>query len=72
MSQNEPKPWAWKISYSFTQPYSQETAPQIYNRLSVEEELIRLDQTDNIVQNMLTYTDADAIIKKITKEMRND
>jgi hypothetical protein len=36
----------------------------------VEEELIRIDAVDNIVQNMLTYPDAEAILNKIRKESK--
>ena len=55
-------------SFSWSQPYnsySGMSAGEIYQDLSVREEMIRIDAVDNIVQNMLTYPDADAILNKI-------
>ena len=59
-------------STSWTQPY----LPTSYNPFytpkervagvnAVTEEMIRIAAVDNIVQNMLTYPDADAIMNKI-------
>jgi len=36
------------------------------------EEMIRIEAVDNIVQNMLTYPDAERIINKLMKENRHD
>jgi len=62
-------------SVSWTQPYttlnSWFASPQVTSLVrdaQVEEELIRIDAVDNIVQNMLTYPDADAIINKIKQK----
>ena len=56
------------ISYSWTQPY----LPTNYNPFyepspehKVTEELIRIAAVDNIVDNMLTYPDAERIIKQV-------
>lgn len=55
-------------SFSFTQPYpsffTQEMKDLIKER-KVEDEIDALDRTDEVVQNMLTYPDAEAILKKI-------
>lgn len=60
------------ISYSWTQPY----LPTSYNPFytpkervagvnAVTEEMIRIAAVDNIVDNMLTYPDAERIIKQV-------
>lgn len=65
-------------STSWTQPY----LPTSYNPFytpkervagvnAVTEEMIRIAAVDNIVQNMLTYPDAEAILNKI-KEASDD
>ena len=62
-------------SFSWSQPYnsySGMSAGEIYQDLSVREEMIRIDAVDNIVQNMLTYPDADAIINKIRQGESDD
>lgn len=63
----------WSISTSWTQPY----LPTNYNPFYqpspehvVTEELIRIAAVDNIINKMLTYPDAEAIINKITKEIK--
>jgi hypothetical protein len=43
---------------------------EIYEALSVEQEIDALDKSDEIVQNMLTYPDAEAILNKIRKESK--
>jgi hypothetical protein len=60
-------------SFSWTQPY----LPTSYNPFYqpspehvVTEELIRIAAVDNIVDAMLTYPDAEAIINKV-KQMEN-
>ena len=61
-------------SFSWTQPYTTLNSflgsPQVKSLVRdarVEEELIRIDAVDNIVQNMLTYPDAERIINKLTQ-----
>jgi hypothetical protein len=44
------------------------SAGEIYQDLSVREEMIRIEAVDNIVQNMLTYPDAEAILLKIRQK----
>ena len=67
----------WSYDFSWTQPYVSmndffqgKECREIFEDISIEQELDRLDQTDEIVQNMLTYPDAEAILNKITKEMK--
>ena len=45
---------------------------EIYEALTVEQELDRIDQTDEAIQNMLTYPDAEAILNKIKEESKYD
>ena len=40
--------------------------------VTVSNELARLDHLEEEVQNMLTYPEAEAIITKIIKEIKND
>ena len=60
-------------SYKFTQPYpsffTQEMKDLIQER-KVEDEIDALDKTDEAIQNMLTYPDAEAILNKIMKESK--
>ena len=60
------------ISHSWTQPY----LPQGYNPFivtgKVAEEMAALERTDEIVQTLLTYPLAEAILSKIAKENGND
>ena len=58
----------WSMSYSFSQPYNNWSHPVS----SVEKQLIVLEAIDNIVQNMLTFPDVEAILNKINKENRHD
>ena len=61
-------PAKWSMNYSFTQPY---TGWKSANK--IHDEIIRLDAIDNIVQHMLTYPDAEAIIKTVmTRGDSND
>ena len=60
------EPNKWSINYSWTQPY---TGWKSAN--TIHDEMIRLDVIDNIVQQMLTYPDAERILNKI-KEKPND
>ena len=58
-------------SFSWSQPYNSYrgmSAGEIYQDLSVREEMIRIEAVDNIVQNMLTYPDAEAILLKIRQK----
>lgn len=69
-------------SFSWTQPYpnsmnwqlwvppefKDKSAGEIYQDLIVRDEMVRVEAVDNIVQNMLTYPDADAIMNKIRQK----
>ena len=69
-------------SVSFTQQYGNWQFPGIYSNEQVERttqkeqsvtvsnELDRIDFLEDEVQNMLTYPDAEAIINKITKDIK--
>ena len=62
-------------SYSFTQPYPcffTNEMKEIIQERKVEEEIDALDRTDQAVQNMLTYPDAEAILNKIREESKHD
>ena len=62
-------------SFSWSQPYNSYygmSAGEIYQDLTVREEMIRIEAVDNIVQNMLTYPDAEAILLKIRQGDTND
>jgi len=53
-------------SFSWTQPYLPTSYNPFYERkVDIAEEMIRIDAVDNIVQNMLTYPDAERILKKL-------
>ena len=52
-------------SYSWTQNYNGWTAPQIYQDLTVQEELKRLDEIDKMVENRLTFPEVEAILNKV-------
>ena len=56
-------PAKWTMSYSYSQPYTAWNHPAS----SVELELAVLDAIDNIIQNWLTFPDAEAIINKLNK-----
>ena len=68
----------WSMSAKFTQPYHSLDSGKIYELLKAQEteianELAWLDYVEEeFIQNMLTYPDAEAILNKIKKEMRND
>ena len=58
----------WDVSYSWTQPY----LPTSYNPFyqpspehATTEEMIRIAAVDNIVDEMLTYPDAERILNKL-------
>jgi len=58
----------WQINLSWTQPYYNHSYNPFYQRVQeqqVELELDRLDAVDILVDEMLTYPDAEAIINKI-------
>ena len=59
----------------WTQPYvtmegffRDKTCKEIYNDLS--DEILSLEATDKLVNEMLTYPEADAILNKIRKESK--
>lgn len=55
-------------SFSFSQPYLPTSFNPFYERardLELEREIDRLEAADRIVQNMLTYPDAERILNKI-------
>ena len=59
-------------THTWSQPYSSfeeflwgKTCEEIYNDQTVERELDRLEATDKLVDEMLTYPEADAIINKL-------
>jgi hypothetical protein len=59
---------SWDVSYSWTQPY----LPTSYNPFyqpspehATTEEMIRIAAVDNIVDEMLTYPDAERILNKL-------
>lgn len=54
--------FSWTQSYN---PYYGMSAGEIYQDLTLREEMIRIEAVDNIIQSMLTYPDADAIMNKI-------
>ena len=67
----------WSYDWSWTQPYVSmndffqgKDCGEIYEALSVEQEIDALDKTDETVQKMLTYPDAEAILNKIRKESK--
>jgi len=69
----------WSYDWSWTQPYTSmneffqgKDCREIYKALTVEQELDRLDQTDEAIQNMLTYPDAESILNKIKEESKYD
>jgi hypothetical protein len=64
---NDPK--KWNINYSWNQPYSYNTW-QYYaaNQNALEIELDRLDAIDLLVDNMLTFPDAEVILNKLRKQ----
>lgn len=60
-------------SFSWTQPYQSlneffqgQSCQEIYNKMTLEEEVDKLEMVDRWVDSMLTYPDAEAILKKIT------
>ena len=66
----------WSYDFSWTQPYVDmegffkgKECREIYEDLATEAELDRLNETDELVDKMLTYPDAEAILNKI-KEQR--
>lgn len=63
------------IDFSWTQPYlttSYNPFYQVVQDQQTELELDRLDAIDVLVDEMLTYPDAEAIINKVIKETGND
>ena len=63
-------------SFSWTQPYSVPShnpfygmsSGEIYNQLTLEEEMAKIEMVDRWVDAMLTYPDADAIMNKIRQQ----
>jgi|TARA_B110000858_G_C17454091_1_gene315511 hypothetical protein len=63
----------WSVSASWTQPYLPNSYNPFYEpspKHVATEELIKLAAIDSIVDAMLTYPAAEAIINKITKETK--
>ena len=63
---------SWTYDWSWTQPYVSmneffqgKDCREIYEALSVKEEIDRLDKIDEDVQKMLTFPDVEAILNKI-------
>ena len=61
----------WSYDFSWAQPYVDmegffkgKECREIYENLSTEAELDRLNETDELVDKMLTFPDAEAAIKK--------
>jgi len=59
-------------SFSWTQPYQSlneffkgQSCKEIYNSLTLEEQIDKLEMVDRWVDSMLTYPDAEAILNKI-------
>lgn len=64
----EPKKDPWNVNYSWTQPYlptSYNPFYQTHTQATVNKELDRLESIDRLVDEMLTYPDAEAILNKI-------
>lgn len=57
-------PAKWTMSYSYSQPYTAWNHPAS----SVEKEIAVLDAIDNIVQHMLTYPEAEAILNTVMNQ----
>jgi hypothetical protein len=56
----------WTINHSWTQPYPSMNSFYQMNRLvDLQEQLRIIEMVDNWVDAMLTYPDAEAILKKI-------
>ena len=65
----------WRQPYaSFDEFFRSKTCEEIYNDDTVEREIDRLEATDKLVNEMLTYPEADAIINKVkqTRGLEND
>lgn len=56
-------------SFSFTQSYPGYTWPETDPQIAVTNELARLDFLEQQVQEMLTYPDAERIIKHIQENL---
>jgi len=61
--------FSWTQSYN---PYYGMSSGEIYQDLTVREEMIRIEAVDNIIQNMLTYPDAEVILNKIRQGDKDD
>lgn len=69
----------WNMKYTWTQPYQSlneffqgQSCQEIYNKMTLEEEVDKLEMVDRWVDSMLTYPDAESILNKIKKETGND
>lgn len=56
------------FSYSWSQPYSVTSHNPFYQDMTVHDELVRIEAVDRIVQNQLTYPEAEAIINTIKQK----
>lgn len=59
-------------STQWTQPYVTTNAFYIQTRTPLEQEIDRLDTLEQEIQTMSSYPDAERIINKITKEIKDD
>jgi len=58
----------YNMSYSWTQSYP--SLNPVYSSNTVRDEMIRIECVDNIVQNQLTYPEAERIINTILNKTR--
>jgi len=65
-------PKRFTINYSWTQPYASLNPQYAVQVTDLEREMIVIEAIDRIVQNSLTYPDAERIINKLMKENRHD
>ena len=59
----------WSYSVQWTQPYNM-SGNCFYNQNTVDEELLRLQIVDNIVESMSYYPEAQKIITKVQCDTR--
>jgi len=65
----------WSYDFSWTQPYvdmegflNGPECRDIFKNIIVEREIDRLEQTDKLVDKMLTFPEAEAILNKIRRQ----
>jgi len=60
-------------SFNWTQPYGYNQWNEAYGRLiDVQREIEKLEAIDAVIQKMLTYPDAEAILNKIKEKSKYD